>query len=403
MQHRPIRLLPSLLLAACIAGCATQADPYQRPLAEPPAQWSVRAAEEGWPEPQWWSAFGSPELDALIEQAQAANHDLRTAAARVEQARANSVLAASGQSPQVGLAGGGNRSKDADKSAANNFNAAGQVAYEADLWGRLHDTAASGQALLVASEFDRDAVRLQLTADVANAYFTLLSFNDRLQQAPDPQGSLRALALPPTRGGVPAQLVERRPDIRRAEASLQSANADVGAARAAVLPNLTLHAAGGSAGGVLSSILGSGGGFYTLAFALAGTIFDGGALRSRVDLAQAQKVERVEGYLQTVGVSFQEVEDALTGIEQFASEEDLLQAAARSAREAYRLTDIRYRAGGESFFNVLDAQRTQLGAESAIDPVRLARFTATTGLYRALGGGWQDRSGVVAEGSAQAR
>jgi outer membrane protein, multidrug efflux system len=182
--------------------------------------------------------------------------------------------------------------------------------------------------------------------------------------------------------------VERRPDIRRAEADLMAANANLGAARSALLPNLTLVAHGGTEAGTTAALFGSGTGFYTLAATLVATIFDGGERRARVDLAQAVRQERVELYLQSVVSSFRDVEDALAGIEQFAAQENLLVAAARSAREAYRLMDLRYRAGAESYINVLDAQRTLLAAESAIDQARLARFTAVTGLYRALGGGW---------------
>ena len=463
MQHRSCFLPLALLVALGASGCATQADRYQRPPVAAPAHWDVRASERGWPDARWWSAYGSPELDELVAQAQEANHDLRIAAARVQQARANAAAAGAGLGPVAGVGFGGDRSKEVAKPGGSSFSLGPQVAYEVDLWGRKQDAADSGSALLLASEFDREAVRLQLTADVANAYFTLLSINDRLRvaqdnlavarrvqdllvlqrragratalelerqrslvagsesaipalrqqrtatrgvlavllgrtldQAPDPQGSLRALALPATRGGVPAQLVERRPDIRRAEASLMAANADVGAARGARLPNLTLRALGGAGGGALGTILGSGGGFYTLASAIAGTVFDGGALRSRVDLAEAQKLERVEQYRRSVVTAFQEVEDALAGSEQFALQEDLLSASAQAAREAYRLVDIRFRAGAESFVDVLDAQRTQLAAEAAIDPVRLARFTSSTTLYRALGGGWQESTATAA-------
>ena len=456
MLPRWSRRALSLLCALAAAGCATQADRYERPSVQAPSRWLAPASDAAWPDSRWWSAFGSPELDALIAQAQAANHDLRMAAARVEQARANARLASSLQSPVLGFAVSGERHKDVGESAVNDYTAGFSVAYEVDLWGRQRDIATSGAAQLLASEFDRETLRLQLTADVANAWFNILSLNDRLQvaqenlalakrlldllavqqqagrttslelerqrslvattesaipallqqravargvlavllgqspeQAPDPRGSLRALRLPPTHGGVPALLVERRPDIRRAEASLVAANADVGAARGALLPSLTLRAVAGAGGGTVANLLGSGGGgFYTLAATLAATLFDGGALRSRVDLAQAQKVERAELYLQTVVTSFREVEEALAGLEQFARQEELLLAAAGSAREANRLTDIRWRAGAESYVNVLDAQRTLLAAEAAIDQPRLARFTSATALYRALGGGW---------------
>jgi NodT family efflux transporter outer membrane factor (OMF) lipoprotein len=459
MQPRLCPLLLALLAALAAGGCAhTQADRYERPVVTAPAGWSGQASAEAWPDSQWWAAFGSPELNDLIAQAQAANHDLRMAAARVEQARANSALATAGQSPVGSLGFGGDRGKDPGKLAASKLTLGPQVSYEVDMWGRKRDAADSGQALLLASEFDRETIRLGLTADVANAYFQILSLNDRLRvaennralakrlldlltvqheagrvtaleverqrsllatteaeipllrqqrvaargvlavllgrplaQAPDPQGSLHALTLPATRAGVPAQLVERRPDIRRVEANLMAANADVGAARGAVLPNVTLRALGGTGGATVASLLG-GGGFYTLASALAGTLFDGGALQSRVDLAQAQRLERAEQYLQTVVVSYREVEDALAGSEQFAVQEELLTAAAKSAREAYRLTDLRYREGAENFLNVLDAQRTQLSAEAAIDQARLARFNAATALYRALGGGWDGQA-----------
>jgi len=455
----------ALLLALNLAGCATQADRYQRPLVDPPAHWSGQAGSERWPDGNWWSVFGSAELDSLIGEAQAANHDLRAAAARVEQARANTGLAAAALYPLLGAGLDGQRNKDPGGKAVNSYAVSAQARYEIDLWGGRRDAARTGEAALLASEFDRETVRLALTAEVANAYFQLLSLNDRLRVAeenravatrlldllsvqreagrtstlegerqrslvasteaaipplrqqrvvardtlavllgrpldktPDPQGSLHELAPPAARGGVPAELVERRPDIRRAEAELMAANANVGAARSALFPNLTLAARGGSQAGTVAALFGSGTGFYTLAAALVGTIFDGGERRARVDLAQAQRQERVEVYLQAVVASFRDVEDALAGIEHFAVQEELLVTAAKSAREAYRLVDLRYRKGADDYLNVLDAQRTLLGAEAAVDQARLARFSALTGLYLALGGGWAGQPGTLGHG-----
>jgi len=460
-MHRT--LLPlALVLSVALAGCATRAERYQRPAVDTPARWSGSTATDTWPDRNWWSVFGSPELDALIVEVQAANHDIRAAAARVEQARANAGIAAAGLYPLLTLGLDAQRSRDPGKRAASSYALAPQASYEIDLWGRRHDAARAGDAALLASGFDRETVRLGLTADLANTYFQLLSLNDRLrvaeenltvakrlldlltvqQQAgrastlelerqrslvastesaipplrqqrvvtrdtlavllgrplnktPDPQGSLRGLTPPAARGGVPAQLVERRPDIRRAEADLMAANANVGAARGAVLPNLTLVAHGGTQAGTAAALFGSGTGFYAFAAALVGTIFDGGERRARVDLAQAQRQERVELYLQTVVSSFRDIEDALAGIEQFATQEGQLVAAAKSAREAFRIVELRYRTGADSYLNVLDAQRALLAAESAVDQARLARFTAVTGLYRALGGGWDGQPGTT--------
>jgi len=450
-------LLPlAMLLGLALAGCATQADRYQRPGVDAPARWSSQSNGESWPDRNWWALFGSSELDTLMADGQSANHDIRAAAARVEQARANAVLAAAGLYPTLTVAADAQRTKFGGKSSSTSYAFGPQASYEIDLWGGRRDAANAGEAALMASEFAREAVRLGLTADIANAYFLVLSLNDRLrvaeenlavarrlldllavqQQAgrtsplelerqrsqvasteaaipplrqqrlaartalavllgrpldktPDPQGSLRTLRLPSAGGGVPARLVERRPDVRSAEAGLMAANANVGAARAAVLPNLSLTALGGTQAATTGALFGAGTGFYALSAALVGSIFDGGTRRAQVALAQAQQRELVEFYLQAVSNSFREVEDALAGIEQFAVQEELLVAAAKSAREAFRMVDVRYRAGADNYLTLLDAQRSLLAAESAVDQARLTRFTSLTGLYRALGGGWE--------------
>lgn len=455
MSRYPSLLSVAMLLGLALAGCATQADRYQRPGVDAPARWTGQSATETWPDRNWWAVFGSDELDTLVADAQTANHDIRAAAARVEQARANAALAAAGLYPTLTLGADAQRSKTGGKSASTSYTFGPQASYEIDLWGGRRDAAQAGDAALMASEFARETVRLGLTADIANTYFLLLSLNDRLRvaeenlavakrlldllsiqqqagrtstlelerqrsqvasteaaipplrqqrlaartalaallgrsldTAPDPQGSLRTLRLPTAGGGLPARLVERRPDVRSAEASLMAANANVGAARAAVLPNLTLSALGGTRAATTGALFGAGTGFYALSAALVGSIFDGGQRRAQVELATAQQRELVEFYLQAVINSFREVEDALAGIEQFAVQEELLVAAAKSAREAFRMVDVRYRAGADNYLTLLDAQRSLLAAESAVDQARLSRFTSLTGLYRALGGGW---------------
>ena len=109
----------ALLLAVALAGCATQADRYQRPAVDAPARWTGQSGTDTWPDRSWWSVFGSPDLDALIEEAQAVNHDIRAAAARIEQARANAAIAAAGLYPVLALAYDGLRRTDSGKNPAN--------------------------------------------------------------------------------------------------------------------------------------------------------------------------------------------------------------------------------------------------------------------------------------------
>lgn len=201
--------------------------------------------------------------------------------------------------------------------------------------------------------------------------------------------SLRLVPLPPVAPGLPSELLERRPDIRRAEADLLAANADIGAARAAMFPTISLTGTGGLQSDSLSRLFRSNNGFYTLSADLLGVIFDGGRLSGQRDIAIARKQELVEVYRKTVLVAFQDVEDALAGTENFEAEQNALLQAAIHAREAYRLAEKRYFYGAADFTTVLDAQRAYLATELSVDPARFAWAASVVGLYRALGGGWQ--------------
>lgn len=201
--------------------------------------------------------------------------------------------------------------------------------------------------------------------------------------------SLRPVPLPEVTPGLPSELLERRPDIRRAEADLLAANADIGAARAAMFPSLTLTGTAGYQSTNFSRLFRSSSGFYTLGADILGTIFDGGRLSGQRDVAIARKQELAENYRKTVLVAFQDVEDALAGTEHFQAEEQALVQAAIHAREAYRLAEKRYYYGAADFTTVLDAQRAYLLAEQSVDPARFSWVASVVGLYRALGGGWQ--------------
>ena len=200
--------------------------------------------------------------------------------------------------------------------------------------------------------------------------------------------SMRSLAVPEVPIGLPSQLLERRPDIRRAEMNLIVANADVGAARAALFPKFGLTAQVGTTKTVISSLLSSATNVQSISLAMLATIFDGGRLRGQVDLATARKVELAETYQQSIVSGFRDVEDALAGIQHFTAQEKAQREAVDHAREVYRIADQLMRSGATDFTAVLDAERTLLSAETAADEARLNLFNSVIGLYRALGGGW---------------
>ena len=195
---------------------------------------------------------------------------------------------------------------------------------------------------------------------------------------------LDTLTLPSIAAGQPSDLLERRPDIAEAEANLKAANANIGVARAAFYPSITLSASAALAGLATSGTSTA----ASLAAGLVQPIFEGGQLEGQLDLTKAQKRELVATYRQTVLTSFKEVEDALSTVKTSASQARSLQTAADQAREAFRLAQLSYSAGATDFLTVLDAQRTLLSNEDSLVQAELDRYTAATNLFKALGGGW---------------
>jgi len=189
--------------------------------------------------------------------------------------------------------------------------------------------------------------------------------------------------------GLPASLLERRPDIRQAEQRLVAANAQIGVAKAAYFPQITLTAVGGYQSTALSSLFSAAAGMWTVAGGLTEPIFDAGRIRSTVRLAEAQQQEAVLVYQQTIQQAFREVSDGLVAYRktrEFRLQQELL---TQSAQDAARLSESRYRGGATSYLEVLDSDTRYLSAELSLAQAELGELEALVQLYRALGGGWQ--------------
>jgi multidrug efflux system outer membrane protein len=207
-------------------------------------------------------------------------------------------------------------------------------------------------------------------------------------------GDLFALPIPPTPPpGLPSSLLERRPDIRSAEQSMIAANAQIGIARAALFPTISLTAGLGTQSAELSQLLSSGAGIWSLGFGLAAPIFDAGRRQARVEQAEARREQALAGYQRSIESAFREVSDALVNVEQSAQTEDELKLRLQAARNALELSNIRYESGYSPYLEVLDAQRTANEAELAFVRNRQARLAFSVDLMKALGGGWNSGSG----------
>lgn len=265
----------------------------------------------------------------------------------------------------------------------------------------------------VATELDLSQAEISLrTAERNLSQYTRMAAQDRnalvlLVGQPLPAGISaqldQAAALPDgvvladLPAGLPSDLLARRPDIRAAEHQLQAANASIGAARAAFFPRISLTGSAGTASASLGGLFDAGSGAWSFAPQISVPIFAGGALRASLDLAKIQKDIGIARYEQAIQNGFREVSDALAGRgtlqEQIRSQELLVQANQR----AYDLSQQRYQQGIDNYLSVLDSQRSLYTAQQTLVETRLARLSNLIQLYKALGGGWSERTVAAAQ------
>ncbi|QHF03550.1 efflux transporter outer membrane subunit [Pseudomonas asturiensis] len=192
-------------------------------------------------------------------------------------------------------------------------------------------------------------------------------------------------AIPP---GLPSQLLERRPDIAAAERSVMAANANIGIAKAAYYPDLTLSLSGGYSSSTFSNWISLPNRFWSVGPQLALTLFDGGRRSAEVERTEAVYDQTVAQYRQTVLDGFREVENYLIQLKVYEEEASVRQEALASARESLRLTSNQYKAGLIGYLDVVNVQTTALSNERSVLNVLQSRLVASVQLIAALGGGW---------------
>lgn len=436
-----------------LAGCAAVGPAYVRPQIEAPAQykeldgWRRAQPADTLPRGSWWSVFGDAGLDRLIAEVDLSNQNLRAAEARYREARALADQARAGLFPTVGA----NASAARSKGASSSYNAALNASWEPDLWGGVRRSVEAGNAGAQAAAIDIEAVHLSTIATLAQDYYSLRIADGTAQllrdtvaayertleltrgryaagvagradvvqaelqlktaQAqlvdvgvgraqlehaiallvgkPPADFAIEAVSLdvkvPEIPAGVPSTLLERRPDIAEAERNVAAANARIGVAQAAFYPSLTLS---GSAG--LAGLLSAPTRVWSLGAAFAQVLFDGGLRKAQKAQAVAAYDEQVATYRQTALTAFQEVEDNLAALRILGEEARLQEDVVRSAQESLELTTNQYKSGVVSYLNVITAQTTLLQNEVTALNLTGRRLTATAGLVKALGGGWNE-------------
>ena len=221
-----------------------------------------------------------------------------------------------------------------------------------------------------------------------------------------PVADLEKITAPAVGPGLPSELLVRRPDIAQAEANLASAHANVDAARAAFLPQISLTGSGGFLSTAVGTLLQGSNFGYGYGANLLQTIFDGGKLAGQKDLSDAQQQEFIAAYQSAALNAYSDVETALTQVANTGRSEDHLRREITAAQEAFEISQLQYRQGGTTdLLTVLQAQQQLFGAQDQLVQIQLAHRQAGVHLFEALGGGWveqpEDRT-QVAEAEAEA-
>ena len=189
--------------------------------------------------------------------------------------------------------------------------------------------------------------------------------------------------------GLPSSLLERRPDIREAEENLIAANAEIGVARAAYFPQISLTGTAGYESAALTNLFTGPAGIWTLVGSVTQPIFQGGRLKSNVRLAEAQREQLLLTYQQAIQGAFRDVSNALIAYRKFRELRIQQQHLVESAQDAARLSQTRFKAGTTDYLEVLTNETNSFSAELALAQAQGNELNALVELYQALGGGWE--------------
>src|SRR4029077_5180214 len=204
-------------------------------------------------------------------------------------------------------------------------------------------------------------------------------------------GSLSSIATPRVTAGLPSEILTQRPDIRRQEAQLASATANIGNARAQFYPTIQLTGQGGYQSSALWSLSQPHAAFFQFVGSATQPIFQGGKLLGQLEQTQARQDELLQTYRKTIVQAFADVNNALFSIKQTAIKLRLQREVVTASRRAFQLSEQQLKAGTADIVTVLNTQLTLFQAEDSLWQAELARLLAYVSLYQALGGGWEPR------------
>jgi len=405
----------------------------------------------------WWSLFNDTVLENIIRVTLENNNDLKSSVARMNEARAAIGIAKADLYPRVNYSIGGSSSVSTGASGINNdYSALVDVSYTVDMWGQISRLNEAALQEYLATEEAYRGLKIMLIAETAIAYFTLRDLDNRLiitEQTTEtwkanleivkarykggfvsevdlnmariqlleaqtaiqtfnrlrrqmenaisalmgmpPQFIPRGLPLaqqvlpPELPAGIPSELLDRRPDILLAERKLNAQTERIGAAETLKYPSFTINANTGM------NFVNPVAGFAAIGAQVLGPIFNSKANDFRIEIEKERTVEFLNNYESSILLALREVEDAMVSVTTYKNEFELRKEQVTAARDAVKLSWIRYDGGLTNYIEVLDLQRSSFNSDLKASEAFQLQLTSTVKLYQALGGGWDYRSDTI--------
>jgi multidrug efflux system outer membrane protein len=429
------RISTAVLLLLALCGCKVGPN-YKRPPLTVPGEYrgvapdasTQQPTSEQFAEMKWPAVYQDEVLQGLIKEALANNYEMRIAATRILQANASLGITRANQFPTLNGSAAVTNERSAIYPGAPTFDTLGlQLNYIVDFWGQYRRATESARATLLATQFGQSIVQTtheilklntikfkggesaitdvyQAQTLVEQAEAEVISLQQAIEQTENnisillgrnPGPIARGLNLvdqphlPEVPAGLPSALLQRRPDVRRAEENLVAANANVGVAKAAFFPQISLTGAFGAQSTAITSFLQGPATFWSVGGQVVQPIFQGGRIRSGYRLAWAQRDEAELSYKQTVQQAFGDVSNSLVGYNQSRLYRMKIEEQTKTYKQMADLATVRFKGGVTSFLEVQYYEQQYFLSALSLAQAWYTELQNYVQLYQALGGGWQ--------------
>lgn len=456
--------LLSISMIFVLAGCVSLAPEYQRPESPVPQLFSLSRngltpSVSGYQDNGWRTFFKDPQVSRLISEALVNNRDLRMAALKVEEARAQYNVTDADRYPQLNASSNITYSGGLENNnpTTQQYEAGMDLSFELDFFGKLKNMSDADRQNFFASQEARRAVHILLVSSVAQSYFSQQLAYEQLGIARDTlknyeqsyafveqqliTGSTNVLALEQARGLIESTRAEiakregelaqannalqlvlgtyralpkenvstgldinpvklppnlssdillQRPDIMEAEYQLKAADANIGAARAAFFPSISLTSGLSGSSTELSSLFNAANGMWNFIPEIEIPIFNAGRNKANLQLAEIRQEQSVVNYEQIIQTAFKEVSDALSLRDSISQQIEAQQRYLDSLIITLQRARGLYASGAVSYIEVLDAERSLFSTQQAILDLKLSQQVNEINLFTALGGGWTE-------------